>query len=52
MRFTLPHLSPNERWALTPPFHPYQKYGGIFSVALAVDNQEITKAISLLSPTR
>jgi len=35
-------LSPGNRWALTPPFHPYrgiQKIcqGGIFSVALAVN---------------
>src|SRR5262250_3998650 len=21
--FSVPRLSPNERWALTPPFHPY-----------------------------
>jgi len=23
MRFTLPHLLPDGRWALTSPFHPY-----------------------------
>lgn len=32
-------LLPDMRWALTPPFHPYQHRdgtGGLFSVALAV----------------
>lgn len=41
MGFTVPCLSPNTRWALTPPFHPYQyqddcsvrAFGGLFSVA-------------------
>jgi len=28
--------SPPDRWALTPPFHPYPFWGGIFSVALSV----------------
>ena len=23
--FSVPHASPRERWALTPPFHPYQR---------------------------
>ena len=33
--FTLTtELSPAVRWALTPPFHPYLKRGGILSVAL------------------
>jgi len=35
--FTLPLLLPAARCALTAPFHPYLKEGGIFSVALAVD---------------
>lgn len=36
VRFTLPPLSPEARWALTPPFHPYHAgRGGIFSVALS-----------------
>src|SRR5690625_4183195 len=26
VRFTLPPVSPPERWALTPPFHPYRQY--------------------------
>ncbi len=32
----MPPLLPWERWALTPPFHPYRLHGGIFSVALSV----------------
>lgn len=42
IRFAMPRLSPGERWALTPPFHPYpypnsyRDRGGIFSVALSV----------------
>jgi hypothetical protein len=36
----MPPLSPAERWALTPPFHPYlilpeEAIGGVFSVALS-----------------
>ena len=46
--FTLPPLSPEARWALTPPFHPYpassaalitrrySKRGGFLSVALSL----------------
>ncbi|GJL67643.1 MAG: hypothetical protein NPIRA06_02780 [Nitrospirales bacterium] len=40
---TLPPVSPQARWALTPPFHPYLAkteefaIGGIFSVALVSD---------------
>ena len=37
--FTLPPRLPLERWALTPPFHPYLRPcggGGLFSVALSV----------------
>src|SRR3712207_9498008 len=26
-------LSPGTRWALTPPFHPYPRRGGLLSVA-------------------
>ena len=37
--FTLPRLLPISRWALTPPFHPYQFLGGILSVALAVGSR-------------
>ena len=31
-------VSPRDRWALTPPFHPYpaSRRGGIFSVALSL----------------
>ena len=41
MGFTMPCLSPNTRWALTPPFHPCPQcfstpVGGLFSVALSV----------------
>src|SRR6056297_325573 len=25
VRFTMPLMSPPERWALTPPFHPYPR---------------------------
>ena len=32
----MPNLSPNQRWALTPPFHPYLERR-LFSVALAVE---------------
>ena len=34
----LPSLSPETRWALTPPFHPYpgQVPGGLLSVALSL----------------
>tara|TARA_B110000003_G_scaffold114945_1_gene117650 strand:+ start:6917 stop:7045 length:129 start_codon:yes stop_codon:yes gene_type:complete len=32
-------MSPLKRWALTPPFHPYQKIGGIFSAALSVGSR-------------
>ncbi|ALO26724.1 hypothetical protein LBBP_02486 [Leptospira borgpetersenii serovar Ballum] len=38
--FTVPDLSRNRRWALTPPFHPYRaeflRRGGILSVALSI----------------
>ena len=34
--FTVPHLLPDARCALTAPFHPYHKRGGLLSVALAV----------------
>ena len=36
--FTQPLLLPEERWSLTPPFHPYPEFspGGFFSVALAL----------------
>ena len=35
---TVPCLSPDTRWALTPPFHPYLRLpaGGLISVALSV----------------
>ena len=35
--FSVPRLSPNERWALTPPFHPYlrnQHFEGVLQVSL------------------
>lgn len=30
----MPHVLPRERWAFTPPFHPYLVHalGGLFSV--------------------
>jgi len=34
--FTKPSLLPKKWGALTSPFHPYHKYGGIFSVALSL----------------
>src|ERR1700760_4436843 len=36
--FTVPSLSPETRWALTPPFHPYpiRGPGGLLSVALSL----------------
>jgi len=48
----MPSLLPNLRWALTPPFHPYQLLGGIFSVALAVGSRlpGITWLLALRSP--
>jgi len=48
----MPSLLPNLRWALTPPFHPYQLLGGIFSVALAVGSRlpGITWHFTLRSP--
>ena len=40
MGFSVPPRLRLERWALTPPFHPYRRFsrttGGIFSVALSV----------------
>ena len=40
MGFSVPRRLRFERWALTPPFHPYQRLlrntGGMFSVALSV----------------
>ena len=40
--FTLPHLLPNARCALTAPFHPYHPHrnvdGGIFSAALSISS--------------
>jgi hypothetical protein len=38
MGFAVPRRLRFERWALTPPFHPYRRFtaGGIFSVALSV----------------
>ena len=36
-RFAMRQMLPFDRWALTPPFHPYLFYkGGLFSVALSV----------------
>ena len=35
--FSVPRLSPNERWALTPPFHPClqnQRFEGLLQVSL------------------
>jgi hypothetical protein len=37
MGFALPALLPRPRCALTAPFHPYQLPGGLFSVALSMD---------------
>jgi len=38
--FAVPDLSPDPRWALTPPFHPYpfglRRSGGLLSVALSL----------------
>ena len=38
--FAVPPVLPPVRWALTPPFHPYQQQyliaGGLFSVALSI----------------
>ena len=37
MGFTMPRRLLSERWALTPPFHPYPTVSdGLFSVALSV----------------
>jgi len=40
MGFSVPRRLLDERWALTPPFHPYLRFlrnaGGMFSVALSV----------------
>jgi len=39
MGFSVPPRLRSERWALTPPFHPYHsetQNGGLFSVALSV----------------
>jgi len=45
--FTMPSLLPEPRWALTPPFHPYPRGGGLFSVALSVGSRR--PAVSRLS---
>jgi len=37
----MPSFSQKKRWALTPPFHPYLHRGGIFSVALSIQNNKI-----------
>lgn len=39
--FTMPGLLPAPRWALTPPFHPYQPQaaGGLLSVALSLGSR-------------
>ena len=39
MGFSVPPRLLSERWALTPPFHPYRRFlrGGLFSVALSVN---------------
>ena len=44
--------SPFVRWALTPPFHPYRKIGGVFSVALSLSShpQEFLLHPALWSP--
>lgn len=42
----MPLPSPKARWALTPPFHPYQRdelFGGMLSVALSVTLSEIKR---------
>jgi len=36
MGFAVPPLSPETRWSLTPPFHPYHLRGGLISVALSL----------------
>ncbi|EPR68830.1 hypothetical protein ADICYQ_2216 [Cyclobacterium qasimii M12-11B] len=40
IRFALQYRSPDTRWALTPPFHPYPNWktscGGFLSVVLSV----------------
>ena len=43
--FTVPRLLPDTRWALTPPFHPYQPElaGGLFSVALSVTPEDVPR---------
>ncbi len=55
IRFALPSASLLRRWALTPPFHPFQCWstrlvlahsnGGLFSVALAVHWPSPVKAL-------
>ena len=35
IEFTGSNGLPNDRWALTPPFHPYRKSGGIFLLHLS-----------------
>ena len=40
--FTVPFRSPETRWALTPPFHPYPATpGGLFSVALSLGSPPV-----------
>lgn len=34
----MPPVLPRERWALTPPFHPYLLRGGFFSVERVKDH--------------
>ncbi len=36
MGFTVPFPLPGKRCALTAPFHPYPRAGGLFSVALSL----------------
>ena len=51
MGFTVPLGSLRERWALTPPFHPYPpKKGGLFSAALAVKASSQTPCPRVSNP--
>jgi len=48
----MPSLSPATRWALTPPFHPYLRRGGLLSVALSLGSPraEVIRRLLTVEP--
>jgi len=48
MRFTVPIQSPELRWALTPPFHPYPK--AVYSLLHLLSTQSMAFLLGSILP--